>query len=124
MDFVFEFRFGVDIKDYVEYFIDKVAYMRNNFIRDNYNDPEVIYMDWYTYKKLEIANRQGDYSEFSMLINDGYKNKKEYLFGMDIIVLPIQEELVEIVFLGYKTNDDNVGLGINQLRRKSGNESN
>ena len=109
----FEFSFKTPIKDYVDYFIDKIESMRERFILNNYNNPEVVYMDWYTYKKLEIANRQSDSFRFSMSIVQEYE--KSTLFGMDIIVLPVYENKAEIMFLGYKDNNDNVELGMRRM---------
>lgn len=99
----YKITFKMDIEQYFSHMLDVIAIKKKDFLINNQMPPEVIFIDWETYKKIEIANMSKRYP----LKVTNYNQVTAY--GLEFIVLPINTYLLE---LGYKSNGKNVDLGI------------
>ena len=98
-----EFTFKTTPEDFIRELIDKVDKKVRKFHKNNFLTPEIIYLDWYTFRKFEIANMKC-YSQFNT-----FGTGKFEIIGLKVMSIPINFDFLE---LGYEEHGDNVDLGM------------
>lgn len=114
IDFKIEFDLGMSPSEYIDKMIELVDKMTRNFIVTHHESPDVLYLDWRTYKKLELATKYATV-KFDSLYQYSSSCTQEYFMGLKIEALPIQAELIT---LGFNRNDRNVSIGMFEYRNE------
>lgn len=95
-------------KDAIERKISEILKRQYEFINESKGRiPEIVYLDAYTFKQIEIYEKyvMDDFYEYH---EKNYDRKhrgqvKQFLFGMEIRVLPIRKEMI---MFGFEDNDE------------------
>lgn len=110
------FEFKTTPSDFLIEMMNKVDEEIRNFYRHQFLTPDIVYLDWYTYKKFQLAN---------MKVYDyrcGYREFGEYnkwtIMGLKVKCMPVNGDFFE---LAYEDDDKNIGLMMykNSLEERS-----
>lgn len=110
----YTFELNMSASDYINSITRHINELKREFVISHYKIPEVIYLDYTTYLKIKVAFRNAnleDYQQGLLYHIIDKENKKEvlYFMGLKVIVIPTQNELIE---LGRNDVEENVDIGL------------